>query len=169
METIVHSARLTLRRNQPDDVDAMHAIFADRDVARMTASWPWPPDRAFTASRCDPLPPADGMAGLIRTHDGTPVGGMGIHRMGADIGMGYAIARAHWGRGYATEMGRALIDHIWSTYDWDTITASVLDDNPASMRVLEKLGFAAIGPTTCPSAARGPGDYPARAFRLTRP
>ena len=83
--------------------------------------------------------------------------------------MGYAIARAHWGKGYATEIGRALIAHVWATYDWDAIHAEVLEDNPASMRVLEKLGFQATGPTTCPSVARGPGTWPARAFRLTRP
>ncbi len=164
METVVCSARLTLRRGRPCDLEDYHALVSDFAVVRMTASWPWPPDRAFTARRATPIDPALGMGGPI--FRGKDMVGM---MAAIDGELGYAIARAHWGRGYATEMGRALIGHIWSTYDWDTITATVLDDNPASMRVLEKLGFAETGPTTCPSAARGPGDYPARAFRLTRP
>jgi len=168
MDTEIRTKRLLLRRNRPSDLDAMHAIFADYDVARMTASWPFPPDRAFTASRCAPLAPEEGMAGIMFAGSEV-VGGMGIHRMGDEIGMGYAIARPHWGKGYATEMGRALIAHCWANTPWDSINAAVLDDNPASMRVLEKLGFAEVGPTTCPSAARGPETYPARAFRLTRP
>ena len=168
MDTEIRSQRLRLRRNRPSDLDAMHAIFSDFEVVRMTASWPFPPDRAFTASRCEPLAPEAGMAGLVLA-GAEPVGGMGIHWDGEAAGMGYAFARPFWGRGYATEMGRALIAHCWAKYEWPHIDATVLDDNPASMRVLEKLGFTRIGPTTCKSVARGPGTFPATAFRLTRP
>ena len=164
METVVCSARLTLRRGRPCDLEGYHALVSDFAVVRMTASWPWPPDRAFTARRATPIDPALGMGGPI--FRGKDMVGM---MAAIDGELGYAIARAHWGRGYATEMGRALVAHIWAAYEWPHIEATVLDDNPASMRVLEKLGFAETGPTTCPSVARGPGDYPARAFRLTRP
>ena len=164
MDAELRTQRLFMRRAQPQDLDAMHALVSDVEVARMTATWPIPPDRAFTATRCKPMDPADGMAGPV-FHGDALVGMMGAFRGG----LGYAIARPHWGKGYATEIGQALIAHVWSRYDWPDLTAVVLEDNPASMRVLEKLGFSETGPTTCKSVARGPGDNPARAFSLPRP
>lgn len=168
MQTEIRTKRLLLRRNRPEDVDAIHKIFSDIEVVRMTATWPFPPDRAFTANRCEPLPAIEGMAGIVFA-GGEAVGGMGVHLMGDDVGIGYAFARPHWGKGYATEIGQALIAHIWATYDWGAISGEVMQDNPTSSRVLQKLGFEAVGRTTCKSIARGPGTYPAIAYRLTRP
>ncbi len=164
----IRTERLLLRPARPEDLDAFHRLVSDFAVVRQTASWPWPPDRAFTASRCQPVPPGDGMVGLVFLPGKTGpelIGSMGAFRGG----LGYMFARAHWGRGYATEIGRALIAHVWAHYPWDEITATVLEGNPASVRVLEKLGFVAAGATTCPSIARGPGHFPARTFRLARP
>lgn len=163
MQTELRTERLWMRRAQPDDLDALHAIHADFDVVRQTASWPWPPDRAFSATRCQPADPARGMAGPIFAN-AEMVGMMGI----LDREMGYGIARAHWGRGYATEMGRALIAHVWASHDWPTIEACVFTDNPASARVLEKLGFAEGAACESACAARG-RRFATRTFRLARP
>ncbi len=164
MDTEIHTDRLKLRRSQPADLDEMHTLVSDFEVARMTATWPYPPDRTFTADRCAPMDPADGMAGPVFHGD------VMVAMIGAYVGgLGYAVARPHWGNGYATEIGLALIPHVWATYDWPALTAEVMNDNPASARVLQKLGFTETGPTTCKSIARGPGDYPARAFILPRP
>ena len=164
MQTVIRSARLWMRRGQPADLEGYHALVSDFQLVQMTASWPWPPDRSFTARRATAIDPARGMGGPVFRGQ-TMVGMMAV----IDGALGYAIARAHWGQGYATEIGRALIAHVWQRYHWDEITADVLSDNPASARVLEKLGFEEQGPTTCKSVARGPGDFPARAFRLARP
>ena len=69
--------------------------------------------------------------------------------------MGYWIARGHWGRGFATEASRALID-IARTLGFGQLEGSHFIDNPASGRVLEKLGFQPLG-ITAPrmSCARG--------------
>jgi RimJ/RimL family protein N-acetyltransferase len=79
--------------------------------------------------------------------------------------MGYWIARPHWGRGFATEACGALID-IARTLGLATLEGSHFIDNPASARVLEKLGFEAIG-IVAPrlSCARGT-EVPARLMRL---
>jgi RimJ/RimL family protein N-acetyltransferase len=79
--------------------------------------------------------------------------------------MGYWIARSFWGRGYATEACAALID-IAKTIGLTSLEGSHFLDNPASARVLEKLGFEALG-IVAPrmSCARGE-EVSARLMRL---
>src|SRR5438045_4744938 len=79
--------------------------------------------------------------------------------------MGYWIARQFWGRGFATEDCTALVD-IARTLGLSGLEGSHFIDNPASARVLEKLGFEPLG-IVAPrmSCARG-GDVPARLMRL---
>jgi RimJ/RimL family protein N-acetyltransferase len=79
--------------------------------------------------------------------------------------MGYWIARAFWGRGLATEACSALID-IARTLGLRQVEASHFIDNPASARVLDKLGFQSTG-LIAPrmSCARGT-EVPARLMRL---
>jgi RimJ/RimL family protein N-acetyltransferase len=47
----------------------------------------------------------------------------------------------HWGKGYATEAVRALIDHAFTDLDCEALQAAARVTNPASRRVLEKCGF----------------------------
>jgi RimJ/RimL family protein N-acetyltransferase len=79
--------------------------------------------------------------------------------------MGYWIARPFWGRGYATEACLALVD-IARTLGLPSVEGSHFLDNPASARVLEKLGFEPLG-VVAPrmSCARGL-EVPARLMRL---
>ena len=163
METELATERLTMRRARPEDLDAIHAVVSDFDVARHTANWPHPADRAYTSKRAEPVDPAIGMAGPVL------LGGEIIGLMGLIAGdLGYMFARAYWGRGYATEIGRALIAHAWASYDWPRIEAGVFEGNPASERVLKKLGFAPVGDDQHWCAAEG-RDRPLRVFHLPRP
>jgi RimJ/RimL family protein N-acetyltransferase len=79
--------------------------------------------------------------------------------------MGYWIARPFWGRGFATEACAALIE-IARTLGLPSLEGSHFIDNPASARVLEKLGFEPLG-IVAPrmSCARG-AEVPARLMRL---
>jgi RimJ/RimL family protein N-acetyltransferase len=79
--------------------------------------------------------------------------------------MGYWIARRFWGRGYATEACSALVD-IARTLGLPSLEGSHFIDNPASARVLDKLGFVPLG-IVAPrlSCARGE-EVPARLMRL---
>lgn len=140
MDTEIITERLLWRQMRAEDTDLYHPIMSDWDVVRMLGSWPWPPDRDFTAQRCANRPEGDALIGPIFLGE-EMIGGMGIH----DGGMGYMIAQAHWGRGYATEMGRAMIAEAFRRFEMDEIKAEIWDDNPASGRVLEKLGFRLVG------------------------
>ena len=53
----------------------------------------------------------------------------------------YLFARAHHGRGYATEATRAMIDHLVDRYDVATFRATVEATNAPSIRLLQRVGF----------------------------
>ena len=160
--------RLLLRPGFPEDAPALSGIMSD-EVARNLAVVPWPytlrDAEAFLASPRDPVLPS---LLIFERTDAAPrlVGACGLgRRPSGAVEMGYWIAPPFWGRGYATEACEALID-IARTLGLDSLEASHFIDNPASARVLDKLGFQSlhiIAPRI--SCGRG-GEVPARLMRL---
>lgn len=139
------SERLLLRPPWPEDWEMVLVGIADEGVVRNLARAPWPysPEdaRSFVRQPVDPMYPR---FLVTRAQDAALVGCIGIDRNGADVELGYWIARQHWGRGYATEAGRAVIE-IAAMLGHRRIVASHFLDNPASGRVLRKLGFKSTG------------------------
>ena len=161
--------RLLLRPGFPEDAPALAAAIADHAIVRNLAVVPWPytlrDAEAFLASPRDPVLPS--FLVFERTQAAPElVGSCGLgRRPSGAVEMGYWIARGHWGRGFATEACAALVD-IARTLGAATLEGSHFVDNPASGRVLEKLGFEAVG-IVAPrfSCARGE-EVPARLMRL---
>jgi RimJ/RimL family protein N-acetyltransferase len=54
----------------------------------------------------------------------------------------YGVAESHWGQGYAPEIAQAVLAYCFETLDLPSVRASTDVGNVASVRVLEKLGFA---------------------------
>jgi RimJ/RimL family protein N-acetyltransferase len=169
MKMFARTPRLLLRPGFPEDAPALAHAIADEAVARNLATVPWPyrvrDAEAFLASPRDPVLP--GLLIFERT-DGAPqlVGSCGLgRRPSGAVEMGYWITPAAWGRGFATEACTALID-MAKALGLPTIEGSHFVDNPASGRVLEKLGFEPLG-IIAPrlSCARG-AEVPARMMRL---
>jgi RimJ/RimL family protein N-acetyltransferase len=161
--------RLLLRPGWAEDAPALAAAIADLMIVRNLASAPWPYDlrdaEAFLAAPRDPVLPS---LLIFERTDGEPLlaGACGLgRRPSGNIELGYWIARSHWGRGFATEAGRALIA-IARALGLERLEASHFLDNPASGRVLEKLGFQSTG-LIAPrlSCARGE-EIPARFMTL---
>jgi RimJ/RimL family protein N-acetyltransferase len=77
------------------------------------------------------------------------VGGVGldlktdVHRRSAELG--FWLGEAFWGRGIATEVARAMTDFAFSNFDLCRVYAEVFEWNPASVRVLEKVGYSFEG------------------------
>ncbi|PID37003.1 MAG: GNAT family N-acetyltransferase [Rhodobacterales bacterium] len=164
--TELTTARLTLRSLTPADFDALFALVSDYEVAKMTASWPHPADPELTRARCQPYAGTGFVFGAFAGPE--LVGVLGVTAEHDPPELGYMFARAHWGRGLASEACRAAVNHAFASFDWPEIAACVFDDNPASARVLEKLGFEATGPCTGSSAARASDALPTQNFRLAR-
>jgi RimJ/RimL family protein N-acetyltransferase len=161
--------RLLLRPGWAEDAPALAKAIADESIVRNLSSAPWPfslrDAEAHLAAPRDPLLPS---LLIFERTDGEPLlaGSCGLGRRASGaVEFGYWIARAHWGRGIATEAGRALIG-IARALGVARLEASHFIDNPASGRVLEKLGFQSTG-MIAPrlSCARGV-EIPARYFRL---
>jgi RimJ/RimL family protein N-acetyltransferase len=55
--------------------------------------------------------------------------------------IGYWLGAKFWGKGYATEAVRAVIDHAFTDLDCEALQSAARVTNPASRRVLEKCGF----------------------------
>lgn len=160
--------RLLLRPGFPEDATALARAIGDELIVRNLATVPWPYTedhaRTYLAGPHDPRLPA--LLALERT-DAAPrlVGAAGLSRRPSGaVELGYWIARPFWGRGLATEACAAVIE-IARTLGFGAVDASHFIDNPASGRVLEKLGFAPLGITSWRhSCARG-SDAPVRLFR----
>jgi RimJ/RimL family protein N-acetyltransferase len=60
--------------------------------------------------------------------------------------LGYRLRRHAWGLGYATEGARALVAHAFDVLGFRRVYAHSLSDNPASIRVMEKVGLVPAGP-----------------------
>jgi RimJ/RimL family protein N-acetyltransferase len=161
--------RLLLRPGFPEDAPALAAAMSDAAIARNLAVVPWPyglrDAEAFLASPRDPVLPS---FLIFERAGGVPqlVGSCGLgRRPSGAVEMGYWIARTQWGRGIATEACIALVD-IARALGLQRLEASHFIDNPASARVLDKLGFESTG-LIAPrmSCARG-AEVPARLMRL---
>lgn len=59
--------------------------------------------------------------------------------------LGYCFLPENWGHGYATEASEALLDWAFDTLDLNRVQSEVDTRNPASSKVLEKLGFTLEG------------------------
>lgn len=71
---------------------------------------------------------------------------MPLERVGPEVELGYRFASAHWGRGYATEAGRACRDLGFERFGLEHIYVDVHPENEASQNVARKLGARLLGP-----------------------
>jgi RimJ/RimL family protein N-acetyltransferase len=161
--------RLLLRPGWAEDAPALARAIADEAIVRNLATAPWPygvaEAEAFLAAPRDPVLPT---FLITERTDAAPrlIGACGFgRRPSGAVELGYWIARRHWNQGFATEAGVALIE-IARALRLERLEASHFTDNPASGRVLEKLGFIATGLIAeRHSCARG-GEAPSRLLRL---
>ncbi|MFI9534280.1 GNAT family N-acetyltransferase [Nocardia fusca] len=143
--TDIDTPRLLLRLWTPDDLDAVRtgvrqpswaADFpadGDREIAEALAVRPEWLDRF-------------GHRMVAERGSGLVVGSIGLFWPPADgvVELGYGIVPSRRGRGYATEATRALAEYACTAPQVHTVSASVELANPASVRVLEKAGFARV-------------------------
>lgn len=85
---------------------------------------------------------------IVHAADNTVMGSMGFKSppdLKGMVEIGYDIVPGYQGRGYATEMARALISWAFGQPSVRRITAECLEDNWASIRVLQKVGMRRAG------------------------
>jgi RimJ/RimL family protein N-acetyltransferase len=161
--------RLTLRPAWPEDAPALSKAIGHEQVVTMLAHAPWPytvDDAQDFLSR--PLGKTEAVF-LIFSHEAEYprlVGCIGISPSDEGHEFGYWLAPDAWGRGYATEAGRAVVAIARHALGLKRLHSGHFVDNPASGRVLAKLGFRPTGQVVPRhSRARG-GETPCATFEL---
>jgi len=161
--------RLSLRRPDDRDVDAIVSIVGDWDVARRLARVPHPYEAADARFFLDQVVPAEWVWAITLRGSDTLVGAVGLTpEEGADTAeLGYWLSPAHWGRGITTEAARAVLSFGFEVLGLPVVTSGYFEDNPASGQVLRKLGFVEVGRTLRPCLAAG-GEVPSVRMELPR-
>lgn len=144
----VRTDRLLLRPGWIEDAPELARAIGDEAVARNTARIPWPytlADAEWHLNRPQD-PHAPNCLVFART-SGKPrlVGAVAISPDEDGHELGYWFARPYWGLGYATEAADALLRAARGSLRIDRIHSGHFVDNPASGRVLRKLGFRPTG------------------------
>ncbi len=162
----LRTERLVLRRATIHDAEAAYRYASDPEVTRFIGISPrhsveqveeflahaetaWEADTAYTFA-------------IATQPDSRVVGMIDCDLTGRGVSIGFALERAAWGHGYATEAVRAVVEWAFTSDDVFRVWTSVAVHNTASQRVLEKVGMTNEGllhrwlPT--PNLAAEPSD-----------
>jgi RimJ/RimL family protein N-acetyltransferase len=165
---VLATARLVLRTPRCEDAKAIASLINDRRIAENTARIPHPYSLADAHAFLTQVDRKSEPTFLITLADGALIGGCGILAgSGPDPELGYWIGVSHWGRGYATEAARALIDHAFGDLQCERLSGRARVSNPGSRRVLEKCGFQWTGVSLIRIRALK-SSAPVDCFRLDR-
>ena len=145
---VAETERLTLRHASPDDAIAMRSVFCDPEVMQhgdglQTDDWIrlW-----ITRVNCNYNERGYGLWIITQSFDTLAIGYCGLTWFPningrPEVEVGYRLARAYWGRGYATEAAMSVRNLAFSHHDLDRLIAVIEPDNSRSIRVAEKLGM----------------------------
>jgi RimJ/RimL family protein N-acetyltransferase len=167
IETL-RTVRLVLRPFRADDLEDLVALDADREVMFfITGGTPTPREEVEREDLPDFLAYAAGDTGYgfwvaeeqatgaflgwfhLRPHADAPAD---------EPELGYRLRRSAWGRGYATEGSRALVDHAFEALGARRVYAETMAVHLASRRVMEKAGLRYVRTFRADWPVRIPGD-----------
>ncbi|WP_218192345.1 GNAT family N-acetyltransferase [Brachybacterium vulturis] len=141
--------RVLLRPFETTDVPAAHAVYGDEEVMRYVGEGgAVPPEetaRMIAGYRRHQREHGFACWAVVDRSSGELVGDAGLEVTERGIELGYTLARVAWGRGLATEAARRCVGAAFGPLELPRLVALVDVENPASARVLEKIGFIRLG------------------------
>lgn len=144
---ILSTLRLTLRPLQDADAAVLYHIYQQEGVLTYFPS-PTPPplksvERFIAGQEQHWQAHGYGNWAVTRSGEEEIIGWAGLQFLKEldETEVGYLLAPAHWGKGYATEAAQAALCFGFNRFDLDHIIALVHPDNLASRRVIEKCGL----------------------------
>ncbi len=144
-----------LRALRPDDAIGLFDRRNDPEVARYQ-SWPLPFPLARAQQMVTDIASVEGPASdewwmLVVTDAETDetYGDLALllGNEGRSAEIGFTLASAHWGNGYATEAVAAMVAHLFEGLQVTRVSAMLHPDNRSSAMVLERTGFVFEGHT----------------------
>jgi len=156
---IMRTPRLALRPSTAADGERAFEIQSNWNVTRMLRMAAYPPTREdmsawFGVHESEWREGAAFRFAILL--EGHMIGLVDLAEMvgdGADLG--YWLDEPFWGLGLASEAGAAVVTFAFEALGLARLRSGHASDNPASGRVLEKLGFRAVGEIPLPSRSRG--------------
>ena len=161
---VLVTERLVMRRPHEDDIPELAELANNRRIAEMLARMPHPygeaDARAFVAMSA--RREAGAVYALTLADTGAFVGCAGLDATERGLELGYWVGQPYWGRGYATEAARAVIERGFRA-GLPEVYAVVRPGNTASVAVCTRLGMTPLG------RMRRWYDVELDAFRLIAP
>ena len=148
MQPVLETERLTLRPFELRDAHHVQQLARHIDIAKTTLSIPHPyPDGAaedWIESRQEAARLGSGYAfAIIHKDNDSLMGCMGIniaiHHWRGELA--YFVGKPYWGQGFATEAARRVMAFGFGSLELHKMWAASMASNPASAKVIEKLGM----------------------------
>jgi len=164
---VLETERLVLRQPTLADVKAIAHVVGDKRVSINLRRVPHP----YTLD--DAVSFVTTIAGTIDTvflieRERAAIGLVGVSWENENAPeIGYCLGVDHWGKGFATEAARAVIDYAFEEFAIDHLLSGARVLNPASRHVLEKCGFQWTGVELHRFTALG-SSTPVDRFKLER-
>jgi RimJ/RimL family protein N-acetyltransferase len=159
VDAIFATDRLMVRNFRPDDLDAVTGMWSDPVNCEFMDEGPMLPEQCriwledviyHNAVR----PRSAYNLAITLLDESRAIGWIGYGPSGRSpldgrYGVGYLLDRAYWGRGYLTEVLRGVLGHVFGALGGKVLSAWCYTENAASVRVLEKAGFALVHEGPC--------------------
>lgn len=146
----IETERLVLRGWREDDLDGLAAMMADPEVARFLTGDQRPIDRATSWRHLALLVGhwalrGYGLFAVEEKATGAFVGRVGAWQPECWVGfeLGWSLARAYWGKGYALEAARAAGDWAFERFALEELVSLIHSDNARSQALARRLGMEA--------------------------
>ncbi|SDR22794.1 GNAT family N-acetyltransferase [Pseudovibrio sp. Tun.PSC04-5.I4] len=154
---VLQSKRLVLRQLRQDDLTSVCAYLANFEVTKNLSTQPHPFTEADGVSYLESVRAEDPTQNITWAieHAGVFCGNLRVKNLQGTPRVGYWLGQDHWGKGFMSEAVFAALCFLFEERLVPVVQTGVFEGNPASLRVLEKLGFTVTGKSTHPCRARG--------------
>lgn len=145
----ITTKRLIIRPFTPGDFEAIHAVWSDPEVMGPVPGKAYDRDKSWarlSAAFSHQARHGFSKWAVVEKANGNVIGECGVHYLenGPDIELGYKLARARWGQGFASEAAQACLD--WALAERpERVVAIVAAANTRSARILGKIGMVRDG------------------------
>jgi RimJ/RimL family protein N-acetyltransferase len=145
----IYTERLLLRPFALSDAPDVQRLAGDRAIAETTTAIPHPYEEGNAERWIGTHAEAFAQGTMVNfaitaQTDGSLVGAMGLMNISREhlhAELGYWIGVPFWGRGYATEAARAVLRYAFESLELHRVHATHFGRNPASGRVMQKIGM----------------------------
>ncbi|MES2555632.1 MAG: GNAT family N-acetyltransferase [Bacteroidota bacterium] len=143
---IAETERLILREMTPDDAQFAFDLNSNPEVVQYTGDGPFDSveqAREFLENYSDYQRNGFGRWGVVLKETGKLIGWCGLKRdrETGEVDLGYRFFQENWNKGFATEASIACLEIGKTNFGLERVIARARKENPASYKVMEKLGF----------------------------